>query len=234
MAFKELQLPEIGTVRLYKRRGNRSLKLSVLNNGVIRVSLPIWVPYSSGLAFVKSKTDWIGNQRQHQQPLLQNNQLIGKAHHLFFLARSDQAGVTTRIKANEILVSHPVSMIHSSPTTQLAAQTAIRRALKTEADNLLPQRIKALASAHDFKYNSVSTRYLKSRWGSCNHKNDIVLNIYLMQLPWSLIDYVLLHELVHTKVLQHGPPFWREFEKQLPEAKKYRKAIRQYQPYAIL
>ena len=51
-----------------------------------------------------------------------------------------------------------------------------------------------------------------------------------MQLPWHLIDYVMLHELTHTKVMQHGAPFWRELELHVPHAKQLRKEIGEYHP----
>jgi predicted metal-dependent hydrolase len=51
-----------------------------------------------------------------------------------------------------------------------------------------------------------------------------------MQLPWDLIDYVLLHELVHTEHLHHGAGFWQRFDQVLPGAKQKRKALRAYKP----
>jgi predicted metal-dependent hydrolase len=54
--------------------------------------------------------------------------------------------------------------------------------------------------------------------------------LYLMQLPWHLIDYVLLHELTHTKVMQHGTPFWQELERHVPHAKRLRGEIREFHP----
>ena len=51
-----------------------------------------------------------------------------------------------------------------------------------------------------------------------------------MQLPWALIDYVLLHELSHTKALHHGPDFWKVFEAVLPGAKQRRKELKDFKP----
>lgn len=59
--------------------------------------------------------------------------------------------------------------------------------------------------------------------GKLHKSKDITLNTFLMTLPWNLIDYVLIHELVHTKVLHHGVQFWEEFDRCLPNAKQYRK-----------
>jgi predicted metal-dependent hydrolase len=51
-----------------------------------------------------------------------------------------------------------------------------------------------------------------------------------MQLPWELIDYVIIHELTHTKHLNHSDEFWAEFMRHEPKAKVLRKRVRSYQP----
>src|SRR5213075_157516 len=82
-----------------------------------------------------------------------------------------------------------------SVDVQAKAQKAAERALKVEAENLLPQRLKILAERHNFSYKDVKIRKLTSRWGSCSNAKNIRLSYYLIQLPWPMIDYVLLHEL---------------------------------------
>ncbi|HET8992036.1 MAG TPA: M48 family metallopeptidase, partial [Candidatus Saccharimonadales bacterium] len=64
--------------------------------------------------------------------------------------------------------------------------------------------------------------------GSCDQSKNITLNLYLMQLPWHLIDYVLLHELTHTVVFKHGPDFWAEMDKYLPDSKSLRSEMKDY------
>ena len=72
------------------------------------------------------------------------------------------------------------------------------------ARKVLCRRIGELAQLHNFVYNRVSIRKQKTRWGSCSSKNNINLNMNLLHLPPELMDYVLLHELVHTRVKNHG------------------------------
>src|SRR5262249_1610025 len=112
----------------------------------------------------------------------------------------------------------------------LAAKSAAERALRQEAEKLLPLRLSDLAKKHGFKYQSVKIKKMTSRWGSCSAHRLITLNFYLMQLPWPLIDHVLIHELVHTKHLNHSGAFWMEFESIYPGAKKARKQIHNYRP----
>ncbi|MGZ6005017.1 MAG: M48 family metallopeptidase, partial [Candidatus Saccharimonadales bacterium] len=117
-----------------------------------------------------------------------------------------------------------------STGVQAKALIGCERALRQEAETLLPQRLKQLADKHDYSYTGVDIKKLKSRWGSCNQHHHISLNLYLMMLPWALIDYVLLHELNHTKHLNHSPSFWTEIETKMPHAKQLRKQLRAFQP----
>jgi predicted metal-dependent hydrolase len=230
MSTKTIEIPEIGSVTLYKRRGNRSMRLSVAADGEIRVSLPMWVPYLAGEQFVRSKTEWIAAHRRPAKTGLQQGQAIGKAHHLAFTPTTHGAKVVTRLQQNQIQIFHPAALDITDPRVQKAAQTACIRALKKEAEMLLPQRLRSLAEQTGFTYKSVDVKQLKSRWGSCTQAKEITLNLFLMQLPWRLIDYVLLHELTHTKVMRHGAPFWVEMEKHAPRAKLLSKEIHNHHP----
>lgn len=231
MATKTVNLPNIGAVTLHKRRGNRNLRLSIGPDGAVRVSLPYWLPYKAGEQFVLAKTRWIEKHRaQTEITVLQHGHAIGKAHRLHFEPKAMAAKVTTRLAANEVRVSYPEHYAPHDPAVQLAAHKASIRALRKEAELELPKRLHELSLQTGFSYKSVGIKQLKSRWGSCNSAKEITLNLFLMQLPWHLIDYVLVHELVHTKVMQHGAPFWQEMERHLPDAKRLRKYMRAYQP----
>ena len=89
----------------------------------------------------------------------------------------------------------------------------------TEAKWNILNRVKELSALHGFRTNRVFIRRQKTRWGSCSHKNNINLNIKLAVLPDELNDYVILHELLHTKVKSHGKPFWSEMEKLMENPK---------------
>lgn len=230
MATKQITIPEIGPVTLYKRRGNRSLRLTISAGGEIRVSLPYWVPYKAGEQFVMSKATWIEANRTKSSLMLVHGHGIGKAHRLHFEQQAMATRVNVRIVANEVRISYPAIYGPHDQAVQDAAHKASIRALRKEAATLLPQRLEALAGQMGYEYKDVTIKQLKSRWGSCNTNKEITLNLYLMQLPWHLIDYVLVHELVHTKVMQHGAPFWKEFEKYMPDAKALRKQMSAYQP----
>jgi predicted metal-dependent hydrolase len=82
-----------------------------------------------------------------------------------------------------------------------------------QAINTLISRLEELAKNYNFKYNKVTIRNQKTKWGSCSAKNNISLNINLARLPDELRDYVILHELVHTRIKNHSREFWAKLDK---------------------
>jgi predicted metal-dependent hydrolase len=89
-------------------------------------------------------------------------------------------------------------------------------------------RLRELAQQYGFSYGKVSIRNQRTRWGSCSGNNNISLNIKLAALPPELYDYVILHELVHTRVHNHSRKFWRELDKYVGNGKAKAKSLVEY------
>jgi len=90
---------------------------------------------------------------------------------------------------------------------------------KIQAMKQILGRLNQLARRHGFTYNKVSIRNQRTRWGSCSVKDNISLNVKLVALPQELFDYVLLHELVHTRIHNHSKSFWKELDKYVGDGK---------------
>jgi len=99
---------------------------------------------------------------------------------------------------------------------------------KNEAKRRIIARLTELARRYGFTYSKVSIRNQRSRWGSCSTKGNINLNIKLVALPPELCDYVILHELAHTRVHNHSPKFWQELDKYVGNGKAKAKVLREY------
>ena len=229
MPYRSVQIPRIGEVLLSKRRGARHLRLSVTPKGQVRVSLPTWAPYRAGITFAASRADWILEQlAQHNQQPITDRAKIGKLHKVVFIPIHGTSPI--KIRAGNTLIEVRTTEPFDSPEVQKKLVAACEKALKSEATHLLPDRLHSLSIVNGYNYKDIRIRKLVSRWGSCSKDGTITLSYYLMQLPWNLIDYVLLHELTHTEHLHHGADFWDALTKILPEAKILKKQIRDYKP----
>jgi predicted metal-dependent hydrolase len=92
----------------------------------------------------------------------------------------------------------------------------------------LVDRLNYLALKFGFQYNRVFIKNQKTRWGSCSGKNNINLNVNLVRLPDELIDYTILHELVHTRIKNHGQRFWAQLDRLLGDAGKLDQELNAY------
>ncbi len=99
---------------------------------------------------------------------------------------------------------------------------------KEEAKKIIRDRLNELSIIHELSFNRSFIRSQKSRWGSCSAKNNINLNIKLINLPEDLRDYVIIHELVHTKIKNHSHIFWKEMTKYYADPKAIDKKLRKY------
>jgi predicted metal-dependent hydrolase len=99
---------------------------------------------------------------------------------------------------------------------------------RTVARRVLVDRLAELAGRHGFEYNRVYVRNQKTRWGSCSAQNNINLNVNLIRLPEALRDYVILHELVHTRIKNHGPRFWEELDTYVADCRQVDKQLNRY------
>lgn len=96
------------------------------------------------------------------------------------------------------------------------------------AKRKLKARLGTLAERHGFTYNRVFVRNQRTRWGSCSCQNNISLNIRLVLLPEQLMDYVILHELTHTRIKNHSAVFWRELDRYVGNGKAKAARLRAY------
>ena len=101
---------------------------------------------------------------------------------------------------------------------------------RDQAKIQLTKRLQELSRLTGLDYNRVFIKNQKTLWGSCSSKKNINLNIKLLSLPQHLQDYVIIHELVHTKELNHSPRFWNLLQCFLPNCLELRKELRRFSP----
>lgn len=230
MAVKHVDIPSLGPVTLIKSARSSTIRLTITERGV-RVSLPRFIPYAAGITFARQHADWIREQTaKHQKPPVVAGQKVGKLHSVAFKPAPLNAKPASRITASEVIVQLAAHETPLSVNAQDRAQKAIVRTLKKEAALLLPPRLANKAQLHAITYRSIQVKQLKRRWGSCDSQQNIVLNLFLMELPWVLIDYVICHELAHIDHMNHGSGFWNRLEQLYPHARQANRQLRTYQP----
>jgi predicted metal-dependent hydrolase len=230
MSFKHFELKDVGKITVYKKRSNKSLKISVSQDNEIKISLPIWTPYAVGVEFARRNKEWIKNNLSVLEQSFQNNQIFGKNLQLQIVPIESSKIFRSRISHQKIMVYLPDGLDINSDEVQDKIKNVIKRALKKESNSIIKQRLDIIARQTRLEYKDLNIKELKRRWGSCDTNGRITINLYLIQLPWELIDYVLLHELVHTIHMSHDSNFWGMMNELSPDVKRLRSEIKKYKP----
>lgn len=221
----------IGTVRITKKTGVKRISMRLHSSGEIRISQPVYLPYSVGVLFAKSHSEWLQKHISRQEKLsLYDGMPIGKQHVIRYYQQVDTK-TRTRLIGGELHIYSAYPTIRELTTNDIIlVKKAIKRCLKVQAESLLPNMLETLASTYGYEYSSLRIKPLKTRWGSCSQAKEITLNCYIMMLPQDCINYVILHELVHTQHMNHSAEFWNTVAKSTPNYKQLRKTMKQLQP----
>lgn len=124
------------------------------------------------------------------------------------LATGTMKHFTVRCDEEKMVIYCPSDTDFTREEVQKLLRNAILRALKKAAQNYLPPLLSVWAERFGLTYRKVRITGARSRWGSCSAAGTISLSCYLMLVPAHLMDYVMLHELAHTREMNHGPRFW--------------------------
>jgi predicted metal-dependent hydrolase len=134
--------------------------------------------------------------------------------------RHDTKTVVVRETSSKTLLAH------GATEDAAACQRALKRWLTRKAEDHLIHWLKRVSDQTGLRYAATSIRQQQTRWGSCSSRRSISLNARLLFLPPELVTYVLVHELCHTKHLNHSPKFWQLVEFHLPDYQQFNRQLR--------
>ena len=199
----------IGEVKYIQNPRARNLTIRINQQGEVRVTVPRLVSWRRAEAFFLSKEAWVRKKLDQRNSKGCRDSVPSE-------------GELLRIRGRE----HKITLKESDSN----CEDAIWRILRKEALDHLPGRVSELAQEHGYSYTGLKVRKMKTRWGSCTARKSINLNTWLMMIPELLSDYVILHELAHTRFPDHGKKFWKELDRTTGGlSSEYRKELRKHQ-----
>ena len=185
-------------VRRHAQARRVSLRLDTRHHHFV-LTLPKGVPESQGLAFAKSKSDWMEKALQGLP-----------ARRLF------QPGEMLPLRGVEHRIEHDA---------QAPARVTLIR-LKRQAKQTMTERSEYMAQQLSVTFKQINIGDAKTRWGSCSSKRILNYSWRLIMAPPEIIDYVAAHEVAHLKEMNHSPAFWKLVKFIMPDYKLARKWLR--------
>ena len=201
------------TVTFVRHPRARHYLLRVEPDGGVRATIPRGGSRAQAVRFVREKIDWIQRERYRaavQQAsggwVREDRVLLDGREWPVTWPEAPAGARVLRFGDHEVRLAGPAG-------GRVAVVRAIETYLRRVAASSLPRRLLELAGPLGFQVTGVTVRDQRSRWGSCSPSGRISLNWRLIQVPPSVRDYVLLHELAHLRHPDHSRRYWRELER---------------------
>ncbi len=212
---KEIEDEILGTVLLRVSTRARHYSLKIKNGKVIAV-MPAGGDEAYLLDFLRKKRLQLQKELQERPAaysFFDENTSFETQTFRLNISRTDRANFYVRLWDGVLYITCPSATDFRNGKVQALLRGFIEKALRHEAGRMLPVRLRELALRYNFTYKQVRITKSKTRWGSCSGSGNINLSLSLMLLPRHLSDYVLLHELCHTREMNHSDRFWELMNK---------------------
>jgi predicted metal-dependent hydrolase len=200
------------------RSHRRTIALIVQNDGTLLVRAPLRAPEEFIREFVASKTDWIRSQQTRARRLaaaVARQYVDGET--FLYLGQP----YPLKIVPPRRVPLRLTECFELSRSARPRAQAAFIRWYKARAAEVVPARVAALARLHHFAPSGVRITSARTRWGSCSPQGTLSFPWRLVMAPPAVIDYVIVHELVHLEVRNHSAAFWARVGELMPDYKKH-------------
>ena len=230
-----LDIPEEHTSLVSLRHSKRAKRLLFkfsVRNGV-EIVLPrlfeeSWVVDSltKRKTLILKRIDKIKKSRLELLPSQIQIPLISRSWNVVYADSSSNHSAELKELSDKLVVNSDKSDVFSVPAI-------LQKWIHTLASDILPDRLLQISKKMNIGYNRVSVKNQKTRWGSCSEKGNINLNRNLLFFSEDVVDYVIHHELIHRKVLNHSAKFWSELEAHFPTARECSFILRQEQNNAV-
>jgi predicted metal-dependent hydrolase len=195
----------------------RRLTARVHVGGQVEIVVPVGVSARTVRDFVQRFTPWIDRKVAAMQCLAVPSEAVPE--HIEFAATGEKFAVEWRRSPKRRLDERAGRIAVQAPDER-GARGLLRKWLKRAAYERLAPQLLQLASELNCAVSRVCIRRQKTRWGSCSTRGTVSLNCSLVFLGMDVVRYLFVHELAHTKHMNHSANFWRLVERIEPEYRR--------------
>lgn len=216
-------------MKIYRviRSRRRTLGLEIDHSGRLIVRAPLLMLEKTWQRMIQTKEAWIKAKIAEikAQHLDGSVKQIIEGEVFLFLGQNYPLKVVDNLELNLEFDIDSGLKIRREALSQ--AEKLIIKWYQREALKAFRRRVNFLALKYEFSYGKLAISRASKRWGSCTHQNDIRLNWRLILAPPEISDYVIIHELVHTKIKDHSRTFWLKVASLYPDYRGAKKWLHQ-------
>jgi predicted metal-dependent hydrolase len=215
------------TIRIGILPNKRTKRLRLVSgiNGVQAI-VPLHYNTKELESFVISKRDWILRTSKYYSKLQECNGGL-EPYTIYFLGNRYHFHIIKDIRPSTV-VSDTLKLITFHVTDRRRYKQHIHEWYNQQTAIIIEDRLPMLASRFNVKYNKVSIKNQKSRWASCSKNGNLHFNLLLAAVPSNVIDYVIIHELMHLIEFDHSRQFWHLVKEADPDYMKHREWLKNY------
>jgi len=206
------------------RSKRKTIALIIERDGTLTIRAPMRAPKNLIQQFIQEKEGWITRTRERLQSVKQTSVRQYAEGETFPLLGSS-------FDLKLVGPQRPSLQFDSGFTLSKSArekgQLVFTHWYKQRAYEVISERVRQYACEHNFTPKQVKVTSARTRWGSCSSNGTLNFTWRLVMAPLEVIDYVVIHELVHLRVKDHSSKFWNAVESIYPEYKKQRKWLRE-------
>jgi predicted metal-dependent hydrolase len=199
------------------RSHRKTIALVIERDGRLTVRAPLRMPAARIQEFVESHSDWIEKNlaRLRAAPPLPARRYLEGETFLYLGVAYPLSLVTAARPA----LAFDGASFRLAKSSLPEAAGLFARWYKLQARLFLTGRVLATAGKHAFRYQKIRISSARTRWGSCSSGGTLSFTYRLVMAPPEVVDYVVLHELVHTQVHNHSKTFWNRVAQLMPDYK---------------
>ena len=199
------------------RTHRKTVAILIDRDGRLTVRAPMRLSAAHIQAFVESHADWIAKtiaRLQATPPAPVHRYVEGET--FLYLGKSYPLSI---LPTHRPALSFNGAVFRLAKSSLPKAPALFEAWYKQQARLFLTGRVSAFAAQHAFRYQKIRISSARTRWGSCSSLGTLSFTYRLVMAPAEVIDYVVMHELVHTKIHNHSKTFWNKVAQLMPDYK---------------
>src|SRR6266540_5520419 len=223
----EVLLTKDRSVSIELKRSKRAKRMSLYASiyGICVVA-PINQSIDNIYDFIKSKSHWVSKIYEHYSRIREKIGGHVQKDTLLFAGNRYRIRITKDRNQEYAVVSDSLQQITFHVKDKRSYKRYLRTWYREQTRDILDARVPSTSRRLSIPYTKFSIKQLKSRWGSCSKDGNLSFNLLLSMLPPGVIDYIIVHELVHRVEFNHSKKFWQRVESEIPDYKEHRKWLR--------